>query len=528
MTQVGAPAIGEILADRYRIEEHVNDDSTGRQVWRGVDVLLQRAVTIVLRIPGGAEADEMLGAAVAASRVIHPNIVGVYDAIDEGTRAYVIREWVEGQALRDLVRDAPLDSSQAIAVARAVADALSAVHATGVSHGNVHPGTVLMSVDGRVVLGDARANEQATVEADVRAVGAILYCALTGHWPRKFGPNGNRLVEAGPVTDRPPRPAPLPDAPMVSNGKQRLASPRQVRSGVPTALDELTMDLLDPDIPAPGAAELAVELSRMSYHDRPVDFPGQGYAGQGYAAAPAYAENDYRPADSGPLGFHHAPAREGGELRPVWKKLGVGIAGLLVIALAGLLVGTGLFVANGGARPDASATTGAGNSEPGTGGDGDEPTAIKLRPEMLRLVDSKGGDRTEGDGIERAVDGDPATGWATDEYETKLATVKPGMGLLINLGKPQRLTSVHLALSAPDAKVSILAGDQDFGDTLQGDEQAVAEYETVAGPKLVETTAQLAVDVEAQYVLIWITELPTYEGKFQIEVKEIQVYTGAK
>ncbi|MGH3646919.1 MAG: protein kinase family protein [Micromonosporaceae bacterium] len=525
MTQVGAPAIGEILADRYRIEEHVNDDSTGRQVWRGVDVLLQRAVTIVLRIPGGAEADEMLGAAVAASRVIHPNIVGVYDAIDEGTRAYVVREWVEGQALRDMVRDAPLDPSHAIAVARAVADALSAVHATGVSHGNVHPGTVLLSVDGRVVLGDARANEQTTVEADVRAVGAILYCALTGHWPRKFGPNGTKLVEAGPVADGPPRPAPLPDAPMVSNGKQKVASPRQIRSGVPTPLDELTMDLLDPDIPAPGAAELAVELARMSYHDPAPQLPGQGYA------EPVYADTPYRPADSGPLGFSNASPRTGGELRPVWKKLGVGVAGLLAIALAGLLVGTGLvgtgLFANGGTRPDATTTTGAGNDEPGGVGD-TESTAIKLRPEMVRLVDSEGGDRTEGDGIEFAVDGDPATGWATDEYKSKLRTVKPGMGLLVNLGEPAQLGSINLTLSAPDATVSILAGDEDFGDNMAGDQRIVKEYQTVAGPKQVETSAKIPVNVKAQYVLIWITDLPTYEGQFQIEIKEIQVLTGAK
>ena len=63
----GRPAVGEILADRYRLEEHINDDAAGRQVWRGADVVLRRPVAVVLRYPGGESAEEMLSAAVAAS-----------------------------------------------------------------------------------------------------------------------------------------------------------------------------------------------------------------------------------------------------------------------------------------------------------------------------------------------------------------------------------------------------------------------------------------------------------------------------
>src|SRR3982751_383933 len=64
----GAPAVGEILAERYQLEEHVNNDSAGRQVWRGIDVILRRPVAVVLRYPGGDSATEMLQAAVDASR----------------------------------------------------------------------------------------------------------------------------------------------------------------------------------------------------------------------------------------------------------------------------------------------------------------------------------------------------------------------------------------------------------------------------------------------------------------------------
>ncbi len=110
------PTVGEILAERYELVEHINNDSAGRQVWRGVDVMLRRPVAVVLRYPGGDSATEMLQAAVAASRVIHPNLVGVYDAIDEGERAYVVREWVDGQSLREIVAEGVLDPARATGV----------------------------------------------------------------------------------------------------------------------------------------------------------------------------------------------------------------------------------------------------------------------------------------------------------------------------------------------------------------------------------------------------------------------------
>ncbi|HEX6075355.1 MAG TPA: protein kinase family protein [Micromonosporaceae bacterium] len=504
MTQVGAPAIGEVLADRYRIEQHVNDDSTGRQVWRGVDVILQRPVTIVLRSPGGVEADEMLSAAVAASRVVHPNIVGVYDAIDEGSRAYVIREWVEGHALRDVVLEAPLEPSRAIAVARAVADALSAVHATGVCHGNVHPGTVLLSVDGRVVLGDARANDQATAEGDVRAVGATLYCGLTGHWPPGIGPS---------------RRAALPEAPILENGT--IPSPGQLSGGVPEQLDTLTMRLLDPSVPAPGAAELALELARLGFHE------------PSYHHTAGYPEDRYHAVnDAGPLGFVGVPQAGPARAKPATAKpLVVVVAGLVAVVLAVLLVATSwsaLFGPDSGPPSSASGGDSQGNK---TGQGAGEPRSIDLTGDMVRMVDPPKGDRTEGNGTARAVDGDPTSGWPTQEYTSpRFGNLKPGMGLLINLGKAQKVSAVNLKLSAPGARVSIRYGDQDYGDTSQGDDQIAKDFTEEVESRQIEATAEIPVDVETQYLLVWITELPPYENgtSFKVQINEIQLISGVQ
>src|SRR5262245_61809572 len=99
----GTPTLGELFAERYRLEEHVDTDAAGRQIWRGIDVVLRRPVALVVRLPGGEAAAEMITTAVASSRLVHPHIVSVYDAIDDRYRAYVVREWVPGVALRDVV-----------------------------------------------------------------------------------------------------------------------------------------------------------------------------------------------------------------------------------------------------------------------------------------------------------------------------------------------------------------------------------------------------------------------------------------
>ena len=234
--------------------EHINNDSAGRQVWRGVDVILRRPVAVVLRYPGGDSATEMLQAAVAASRVIHPNLVGVYDAIDEADRAYVVREWVDGESLRDAgrrtvrwTRPGPPRS------ATPSPSALAAVHATGMVHGNVHPGTVMISDDGRVVLADAR-TDGAGQPGD-RHPGGRRHPLLRAHrhWPHAEAPLRGATAGHGRAA--------IPDA--VRDASGGIAAPRQVRAGVPAYLDDLTMDLLDAEIAPPSSDVLAAELARL-------------------------------------------------------------------------------------------------------------------------------------------------------------------------------------------------------------------------------------------------------------------------
>jgi hypothetical protein len=477
----GAPAVGEFLAERYRLEQHISDDALGRQVWRGVDVVLRRPVAVVLRYPGGDPATEMISAAVAASRVNHSHLAGVYDAIDEGRRAYVVREWVNGSALRELVSEAPLDPGQAASVAYAIACAVSAVHATGMPHGNVTPGSVLLADDGRVVLTDAYAGYGASMQGDIRAIGGVLYCALTGHWPH---------AEAGPVR--------LPDAARDQNGQP--LSPRQVRNGVPAYLSELTMDLLDRRLTPPTAEVLAAELAaRFSAG------PGQLFD---QSSAMDFAEHG---------GRHIEPAATGR------RKVFVGLASLVLVAVTIPLLVVKWWPGSAGGQPGSqsttpgsSHTTPAGNSAP-----------LPLTSAQIRVVDPPRGNRKELPNADRAIDQDLSTSWQTDHYnQPDFGAIKPGIGLLLDLGANTHVETVNLALTLPGATIGLRTGSEDPGaDTGQAGDKEINDTFTDLGDPVVDatTTVTFTIDKDVRYLLVWISRLAPDGDRFSCGIAEIDV-----
>jgi len=490
----GAPTVGEILAERYQLEEHVNNDSAGRQVWRGIDVVLRRPVAVVLRHPGGDSATEMLQAAVDASRVIHPNLVGVYDAIDEGQRAYVVREWVDGEALREMVnREGPLDPARATAIAHSIADALAAVHATGMVHGNVHPGTTLIGDDGRVVLADARADSADSTETDIRAVGGLLYYALTSRWPH---------AEVGKSA--------LPDA--NRDGAGGIAAPRQIRAGVPAYLDDLTMDLLDRRVAAPEADALAAELARLDA-----------------------AEDEYE--EVGPLRFTQNASSE-----PVrsTRKIIVGVGALVIIALVGLIFGIRAITKSNDHTPATTTQANAGSTGATAGGTTGadtggrtadaSPQRIPLNADMVRIVDPPPGDRSNAGEAAKTVDKDKSSAWDTEGFNTpKFGNLKAGMGVLIDLGSWRTVANVQMETNAPGVAVDIRTGPTDPGNSSNGDKKIVETYKKLGATTVTEGPRILLdpfdPNTKYRYVLVWLTQLPKGDdGRYRISVSDIQVY----
>jgi hypothetical protein len=492
----GAATAGEVLVNRYRLEEHVDTDTAGRQVWRGVDTVLRRPVAVVVRQPGGEAAAGMLTAAVAASRLVHPHLVSVYDAIDEGHRAYVVREWVPGVALRDVLRQGPLDADRSTLVTHAVAEAAAALHAAGIVHGNIHPGTILIADDGRVVLLDAHADGTGDPELDVRAVGAVLYACLTGHWP---------YAEAGRSK--------LPDAPR--DPHHRPVRARQVRAGVPRHLDEIAAELLDPEVAPPVSGALAAEFARLVATDPEIDdYDQDNYGG--------YEES----RQAGPMGFRG----DGGGRRFGGAKIVAGIALLAGIAALGLVVVLKVLPSSSEAAPPGPTQTAVSTTPP-------TETPIALQPNQVRVVDPPNGERTQSKGIENVVDNDESTGWRTSGYSTaSFGGIKPGMGVLIDLGAATKVTEVRVLIAPGGASLSLRKGDTDPGDTSAGDDEIARTY-TPLGPAVSDSGTRIVFTVPedeqtVQHLLIWIDKLPldssvTGPYGYRITIDEIQVLTAS-
>ncbi len=137
------------------------------RVWRAVDEILDRLVAVKeMRIDGldpedtRTRRERTLREARATARIDHPNVVRVYDVVDEGERLWIVMELVAGRSLeRIMAEEGPLGPGETARIGTGLVAALRQVHDRGVLHRDIKPGNVLVETDvrrgrGRVVLTD--------------------------------------------------------------------------------------------------------------------------------------------------------------------------------------------------------------------------------------------------------------------------------------------------------------------------------------------------------------------------------------
>jgi eukaryotic-like serine/threonine-protein kinase len=185
------------------------------EVYRSRDVRLGRQVALKLLLPDYAADDDRLRRfrleAEAAGLLNHPNVVAVFDVGTHEGAPYVVSELLEGETLRQRLREGPVAPHKARDFALQIANGLVAAHDRGIVHRDLKPENVFLTRDGvvklldfglaklgadsdplpgsqpGVVLGTAAymSPEQARGRAsdhrsDVFAFGAVLYEMVTG------------------------------------------------------------------------------------------------------------------------------------------------------------------------------------------------------------------------------------------------------------------------------------------------------------------------------------------------------------
>lgn len=207
--------IGSKLSGRYTITQSIGQGGMAN-VYLARDLILDRYVAVkVLRFDfqDNKEAIQRFQReAMAASQLLHHNIVEVYDVDQEEGQQYIVMEYVEGTDLKKFIEDnAPISLELVVSIMSQILSAIELAHKHSIIHRDIKPQNILITEDKQVKITDfgiaiaitdtsitqtntllgsvhylspeqARGGS-ATMKSDIYALGVVLYELITGSVP---------------------------------------------------------------------------------------------------------------------------------------------------------------------------------------------------------------------------------------------------------------------------------------------------------------------------------------------------------
>ena len=257
--------IGTLLKDRYRVDEKLGEGGMG-VVYRAHDTLLDRPVAIKTLSPhllGEEGLKRLLREAQSAAKLTHPNIVAVYDVIEDRDARVIVMEYVAGRTLREVI---PLPWREAVEVVTQVCRALDYAHTQGVVHRDIKPENVVITPDGTAKVMDfglARSEGRSRLTQTGMIVGTVAYMApeqaVSGQADARSDLYSLGCVLYQMVTGKAPFEADDPISVISMHVNVPPVAPRFHNPEIPTTLESIVLRLLakDPTERYASADELA-------------------------------------------------------------------------------------------------------------------------------------------------------------------------------------------------------------------------------------------------------------------------------
>ncbi len=176
----------DILLNRYKIVRLIGQGGAGA-VYEATDTMLDRAVAIKeVPVAPGSDGDQVRERFQREARLTahlrHPNIVGIYDLVEEGGKLYIVMEYVSGHSLEHMMAETPKAAwwERFFPTLRECAGVIDYVHQKGIVHGDIKPGNIMVERDGHPKILDfglARISHEQSITYTGSIAGTLSYFA---------------------------------------------------------------------------------------------------------------------------------------------------------------------------------------------------------------------------------------------------------------------------------------------------------------------------------------------------------------